>query len=93
MHVGVLHIELHIPHATNLKARRQVVQSIKAGLRNKFNVSVAEVDHQDLWQRAALGFACIGSDRATVDATLQRVFALIDQRADCEVSSHSFEYY
>jgi uncharacterized protein YlxP (DUF503 family) len=92
MLVGVLHIELHIPHATGLKARRQVVQSIKTGLRNKFNVSVAEVDHQDLWQRAALAFACAGSDRATVDATLQRVFSIIDARTDCEVTAHRFEF-
>lgn len=92
MHVGVLHIELHIPQATSLKARRQVLQSIKMGVRAKFNVSAAEVAHQDLWQRAGLGFACAGADRAVVDATLQRVFALIDARTDCEITAHGFEF-
>ena len=93
MHVGVLHIELHIPHATHLKAKRHVLQSIKMGLRKKFNVSAAEVEYHDLWQRAALGFACVGGDRAAVDATLQRVFSIIDGRTDCEITDHAFTFY
>jgi hypothetical protein len=93
MHVGVLHIELLIPHATNLKAKRQVLNSIKMGLRGKVNVSLAEVDFQDKWQRAALGFSCVGSSRAAVDATLQHVFSIIDNRTDCELISHLFEFY
>ena len=92
MHVGTLYIELHIPHAAHLKAKRQVLQSIKMGLRGKFNVSLAEVDFQDLWQRAALGFACVGRDPSTVEQTLMNIFEIIDSRHDCQVVAHSFEF-
>ena len=59
MPVAKLTVELSIPHAQSLKDRRQVVRSIKDKLRHGFNVSVAELDDANLWNRATLGFAAI----------------------------------
>lgn len=56
--VAILTVELHFPEAGSLKAKRQHLRSAKASLRNRFGASVAEVDHHDLWQRAALTIAC-----------------------------------
>ena len=57
-YVGILTIELHFPEAGSLKGKRKHVKSAKAHLRQRFGVSVAEVDHHDLWQRARLTVAC-----------------------------------
>src|SRR2546425_643912 len=59
MVVGTLRMELHLPASHSLKAKRSVVNHVKERLRTRFNASVAEVDNQDLWQRATLGVAKI----------------------------------
>ena len=56
MPVGLLTLEIHLPYAHSLKEKRMVVQRLRDRLRRKFNVAVAELDHQDLWQRAVLGW-------------------------------------
>jgi uncharacterized protein YlxP (DUF503 family) len=57
-YVGILSVELHFPEAGSLKGKRKHVKSAKAQLQNRFGVSVAEVDHHDLWQRSRLTVAC-----------------------------------
>jgi len=61
MPIAKFTVELSIPHAQSLKDRRQVVRSIKDKLRHGFNVSVAELDDANLWNRATLGMAAISS--------------------------------
>jgi uncharacterized protein YlxP (DUF503 family) len=60
--VAILTAELHFPEAGSLKAKRHFVRSAKDNLRNRFGAAVAEVDHHDLWQRAALTIACVARD-------------------------------
>jgi uncharacterized protein YlxP (DUF503 family) len=57
--VAILTVELHLPEASSLKDKRQLVRSAKDNLRNRFGAAVAEVDHHDLWQRATLTVACV----------------------------------
>ncbi len=57
-YVGILSVELHFPESGSLKGKRKHVKSAKANLRQRFGVSVAEVDHHDLWQRSRLTVAC-----------------------------------
>ncbi len=88
MHVALLELDLHIPHAHSLKDKRMAVRSLKDRLRKRFNVSVSEVDYQDLWQRAAIGVVSIGPD----SAYLERQLALALEEAertlpDCEINS------
>jgi uncharacterized protein len=58
-YVGILSVELHFPEASSLKGKRKYVKSAKAQLQNRFGVSVAEVDHHELWQRARLTLSCV----------------------------------
>ena len=60
--IALLTLDIHIPHAQSLKDKRMVLRSLKDRLRTKFNVSVSEVDHQDLWQRAQVSVVTVGSD-------------------------------
>ena len=69
--------DLRIPGCGSLKEKRHVVKTISAGLRSKFNVSVAEVDHHDLWQRAALGVSCVAESSGRCHMVLQEVEKLI----------------
>ncbi|NWF77011.1 MAG: DUF503 domain-containing protein [Chloroflexi bacterium] len=92
MHVGVCRIELRLPENHSLKGKRQVIKSIIARLQNKFNVSVAEVDHQDLWQLATLGVACVSNHRRHADETLANVVKFIAQNyPDVELLSSEIE--
>jgi uncharacterized protein len=69
--IGVLTLEMRLDHAHSLKEKRHVVQSLKERLRHKFNVAVAEVDFQDLWQRAAIAAVTVSSDHVHAAMVLQ----------------------
>ncbi len=85
MFVGVVRIELHLPAAGSLKAKRSIVRSLKERIRQHVRAAVAEVDHQDLWQRAALGVAVVSGERRQVDEMLQAVRRLADATPEAEV--------
>jgi uncharacterized protein YlxP (DUF503 family) len=71
--VGVLTLELRLENSHSLKEKRHVVESLKARLRNKFNVAVAEIDHQDLWQRSAIAAVTVSSDHVHAEKVLRSV--------------------
>ena len=73
MHVRALEVDLHIPHCHSLKEKRAVVKSILNGAQSRFGVAVAEVAHQDKWQRAGLGFAAVSSKAGVADDVLRKV--------------------
>ncbi|TAJ08233.1 MAG: DUF503 domain-containing protein [Nitrospirae bacterium] len=77
MIVGLCTVELYIPDAHSLKAKRQVLLSLKDRLRDKFNVSVAEVDEQDLWQKAVLGIVCVANEGKHVNQVLDQAVNVI----------------
>jgi uncharacterized protein YlxP (DUF503 family) len=71
--VGVLTLELHIEGALSLKDKRHTVKSLKDRLRAKFNVAVAEIGYQDLWQRSLVSAVTVSGDHARAEEVLQRV--------------------
>ena len=71
--VGVLTLELRLEHAHSLKEKRHVVQSLKDRLRGKFNVAVAEIDCQDVWQRAVVAAVTVSADRVFAERLLRSV--------------------
>lgn len=71
--VGVLTLELRLEHSHSLKDKRQVVQSLKERLRHKFNVAVAEIDGQDLWQRATVAAVTVSSSHEFAEKVLRSV--------------------
>jgi len=77
MVVGVCRIELHLPNGASLKGKRQVLKSLKDRVKNRFNVSIAEVEDHDLWQKAVLAVACVGREQFYVKQTMNRVVGII----------------
>jgi uncharacterized protein YlxP (DUF503 family) len=73
MYVRALEVDLHIPHCHSLKEKRAVVKTILSGAQSRFGVSVAEVAHQDKWQRAGLGFAVVSPRAGLADDVLRKV--------------------
>ena len=73
--IGVLTLELRLENSHSLKDKRHVVKSLKDRLRQRFNVSVAEIDYQDLWQRAAVAAVTVASDHTRAQQVLQSVEA------------------
>ena len=71
--VGVLTFELRLEHSHSLKDKRQVVKSLKDRLRARFNVAVAEIGEQEMWQRAVVAAVTVSSDRKAAEEALQRV--------------------
>jgi hypothetical protein len=69
-YVGILSVELHFPESGSLKGKRKFVKSAKAQLHERFGASVAEVDHQDLWQRSRLTVACAASGHHELEQLL-----------------------
>lgn len=72
-YVALLLVHLHFPEAGSLKAKRKDLQSVKAQLRGRMGVAVAEVDHQDLWQRATLAVALTSGAMATLERATDNV--------------------
>ncbi len=85
MFVGIVRIELHLPAAASLKDKRAIVRSLKDRLHGLTSAAVAEVDHQDLWQRAALGLAVVSGDHARVTELIQEARGIIESRPDVVV--------
>jgi uncharacterized protein len=85
MFVGIVRIELHIPASRSLKDKRSVVHGLKERIRQRVHAAVAEVDHQDLWQRASLGVAVVSSESHHLDELLQSVRHLVDGTPGAEV--------
>lgn len=79
MTVGILQITLNISDARSLKEKRRVVRSLKDRLRNRFNISIAEVGLQDYWKQAELGACMVGSDRKYVQGALDKLVTLFEQ--------------
>ena len=79
MVVGTLRLELHIPASQSLKAKRSVLNHVKERLRTRFNASVAEIDYQDLWQRAALGVAVVSGEGAGLDRVLRDILEVVER--------------
>ena len=73
MVVGVLTLELHLPDAHSLKDKRQTLRKLKERLRAHFNVAVAELDHQDSWQRATVGVVSLSNDSLHLTQLLEAV--------------------
>jgi len=71
--VGVITLELRLDESHSLKDKRHYVKGLKDRLRNKFNVSVAEIDHQELWQRGLVAVVTVSSDQAHAEQVLQNV--------------------
>ena len=84
--------DLHLPGCRGLKEKRMIVKSLKTRIRNDFEVSAAEVDGQDLLQRAQIGVAAVGPEQAPLDALLQHVLRFVEENLDGEILEYRNEF-
>lgn len=91
MVIGVCRITLYLHASQSLKDKRQVVKSVIAKVRARFNVSAAEVGHNDLWQTAEIGLAAAGNDRASVNSVIDRALNFVEGLHLAEVTGHDVE--
>jgi uncharacterized protein YlxP (DUF503 family) len=85
MHAAATRFDLHIPHSRSLKTKRAAIRPIVDGLRHRFRVSVAEVDHQDQWQRSAIAVAVVAESDGHLREVLTAVERFVDAAPDVEV--------
>ena len=78
MVVGTLKLGLYLHDNRSLKGKRKVVKSVIDRVKNKFNVSIAEIGSNDKWQRIELGLGAVGNDRRHIDASLNSVVSFIE---------------
>ena len=84
MVVGLLRVSMIIPENASLKGKRKVVKSLIGRLRSRFNISVAEVESNDLWQRVELGMAVVGNDRRFVNSSLDKILDYVERDTEAE---------
>ena len=84
-------VELHLPDAESLKDKRHVLKGLKAKVRARFEVSVAEVDHQDLWQRATLAIAYVSADARHANEVVAKAMDFIEDNVAGRVLDTSVE--
>lgn len=85
-------IELHLPGVTSLKEKRGIIKSLMNRVRKTFNVAIAEVELNDVWQSAALGIAIVSTGSAHAEAVLDNVLGWIERnRPDVVVVDHTQE--
>jgi uncharacterized protein len=92
MTVGVLRLTLLLHDNHSLKGKRSVLRKIKARVGDKFNVSIAECEDHDHWQRAVLGISQVGTDQAFVDGALRQVVRFIDDMQLVELGEEQLEF-
>ncbi len=94
MHVSVCQIKLRLPENHSLKGKRQVIKSMTTRIQNRYKVSIAEVDNQNLWQLATLGAACVSNHKRHADEILSSVVKFIAQNyPDVELLSSEIDAF
>jgi uncharacterized protein YlxP (DUF503 family) len=92
LHVGICRVMLRLPENHSLKGKRQVAHSLVAKVRNRFNVAIAEVDDNDLWQRFTLGISYVSNDGRHANEVISKVVEYIQYvRGDVEVLDYEVE--
>jgi hypothetical protein len=91
MVIGVCRLHLRIPENHSLKEKRHVVRKLIDRVRHRFNVSISEVDDNDLWQRAQIGFCTVGNDRRFVNSSLDKIIDFIEGMYLAEVIEKEME--
>jgi len=91
MNIGLLTLEIFLPNSHSLKEKRFVMRSLKDRLR-KFNISIAECDHQELWQRSTMGIVSICSDHQVLEKTLNAVVEESEKILNGSLSNYQIEY-
>lgn len=85
MIIGVCTISLYLPTSSSLKAKRNILKSLKTRIKNNYNVSISEIEYHKLWKNTTLGLSCIGKDKKYIDNLFNKIIHFIDQENDFEI--------
>jgi len=91
MVIGILVVRLYLPNSDSLKAKRQIILSLKARLKNKFNISISEIGFLDSWKESQLGVTCISNSGRYIDRELSHIVKLISSNRNLEIIDYSTE--
>ncbi len=91
MIIGILRLELFIHDSNSLKAKRMVLHSLKARLRNSFNVAVTQIDDEDKWQKASLAIVGVEKNRQTMNSALSRIVNFIEGLGQISLINYEIE--
>jgi uncharacterized protein YlxP (DUF503 family) len=91
MIVGICKVSLYLPENHSLKEKRRLLQRIKQKSMSKFKVMIAEVGDQDLWQKAELGFAVVGSQENLIRSLIDKCIAFIEESEGIRASDEEIE--
>jgi uncharacterized protein len=92
MVLGILTLELDIAHAQSLKDKRAVLNKVKDRVRNSFNVSIAEIEANEVWNLAILGVAVVSNEQKHANQVLSQVVNLVETIHDCSLADYSTEF-
>jgi len=93
MVVGTVKIEFHLTDNRSLKGKRKVVRSMIGKVRNKFNMSIAEVGSNDKWQKIELGISAVGNDRRHIDSSLNHVLGFLESLCLAQIVDTEMEIF
>lgn len=93
MIIGVLEVEIFIPYSRSIKEKRQIVKSIKDKIKSKFNVSVAELDYYDAWQRSKFGIACLNNNVNYINSQLLEILKFLEEDRRFEITQHKISWF
>ncbi len=93
MPVGLLTLEIQFPYAHSLKEKRALVQKLRDRLRSRFNVAVAEMDHQDVWQRATVSAVSVSSSQPVLESSLRKILEEAESILGQEVANYTLEFF
>jgi len=92
MEIGVSEIELQLGGVRSLKEKRKLIKSVIAKIQNKYNLSVAEVDYQDVWQSAVLGLAGISTEKSYLSRVLEKAVHIIEEDGNCVIVDYKIYF-
>jgi uncharacterized protein YlxP (DUF503 family) len=94
MNTAICKIKFHLPESQSLKEKRRLIKPVITRLRNQFNISIAEVDDQDLWQLATIGISCVSNHDHHIDEMLTSIINFIkDSYPNIEIVEQEVEVF
>jgi len=91
MVVGICRLDLRIRENNSLKGKRRILKRIIERVKNKFNVSIAEVGNHDLWQSSQIGFCMVGNDKRFINSALDKIIYFIEEINIAEITKSDIE--
>lgn len=92
MIIGVMTVEFELSQVSSLKGKRAILNRLKSRTRNQFNVSIAEVEANDVWNVACIGFATVANNRTYANQVMDKVLDFLETIRDCTIVDHDMDF-